>query len=142
MSGVQLIKIFAWVIGVLSLLWLFVQCLGGPDPTEGPSEREIEQDVEEYAEDCRRAREALELLSEVDHENVDFVTDEIDTIATDIRDPQLSQMAYSFASRAEEMVAGTEPGDTEELRENYELYRGLVEIDLSLRCAGSGAAAD
>lgn len=142
MSGVLLTKIFAWVIGVLVLLWLLAQCLGGPDATEDPSEQEIERDAEEYAADCAMAWEALELMGEADHETVDYVADEIETIAADISDPALSEMTYAFAARAEEMVDATEPGDEEELRENYQLYRGLVEIDLSLRCSGVDAAVD
>lgn len=137
-TSVPLVKIFAWVIGALALLWILVQCMGGPDDTESPDRRGPEGGTGQYAADCRRAREALELVGDADHENVDSVTDEIDLIASEIRDPELSEMAYAFIDRAEEMVERAEPGDTAELEDTYQLYRGLVEIDLSLRCSGAG----
>ncbi|MCH7230373.1 hypothetical protein L0U85_05805 [Glycomyces sp. L485] len=138
MTGVLLTKIFAWVIGVLALLWLLAECVGGPDPADDPSEQEIQRDAEQYAQDCQNTWEALALTGEADHESAEFVVDEIETIASDIEDPELSAMAYSFAGRVEDVVAGTETGDTEELQESLQLYRGLVEVDLSLRCAGTG----
>ena len=138
MTGGQLTKLFAWVIGVLSLLWLLVQCVGGPDYTEDLQDRDTDRDAEQHAEDCRRTWEALELVGEADHENVDSVVEEIDMLASQISDPALSDMAYSFVDRTEEMVAAAEPGDTEELEDTYQLYRGLVEVDLSIRC-GSGS---
>ncbi|WP_026931391.1 hypothetical protein [Glycomyces tenuis] len=136
MTGAALVKLFAWVIGALVLLWILVQCLGGPgDPTE-PEGENTERNAEQYAEDCRNTWEALELMGEADHENVDTVVDEIDLIASEIEDPELSEMAYAFVTRTQEMVEHAEPGDTEELEDTYHLYRGLVEVDLSLRCAG------
>lgn len=139
MTGGLLAKLFAWVIGALVLLWILVQCMGAPDRTEDPDEEDPERDTAQYAEDCRLAWEALDLMGEADHGNVDSVADEIDTIAARIEDPQLSEMTYAFVTRTQEMVASAEPGDTEKLEDTYQLYRGLVEVDLSIKCAGTGA---
>ncbi|WP_100444471.1 hypothetical protein [Glycomyces xiaoerkulensis] len=140
MTDLQLGKLFAWVIGVLSLIWLLAQCMGGPVAPPEPDPQEFDRDSQFYAEDCRRTWEALEMMGELDHENVDQVVDEIDLIASEITDPELSEMAYSFGARVQEMVAQTEPGDDEQLQESYMLFRGLVEVDLSMRCTASSSS--
>ncbi len=132
-TGAPLVKLFAWVIGVLLLLWVLVQCMGGPSPTADLDDGGAEQ----HAADCRRTWEALDLMGEADHENVDWVVDEIDELASEIRDPGLSAMTYAFITRTEDMIAAADPGDDKQLEDTYRMYRGLVEVDLSLRCSGA-----
>ena len=136
MTGTQLTKLFAWVIGVLILLWLLAECLGGPDPT-APMPEDVEQENQQLVEDCRRTSEALELMGTADHENVGRVVDEIEILAAEIADPELGSMAADFGVRAEEMVDSIEPGDREAFEEDYRLFRSLTEVDLSMRCAGA-----
>lgn len=136
MTGTQLVKVFAWAIGVLILLWLLAECLGGPDPVEQPPE-EFEENNQQLASDCQRTWEALELMGSADHENIGEVIDEIEIISGEIADPELAQMTADFGVRAEEMVESVEPGDQEALDENYRLFRSLTEVDLSMRCAGA-----
>ncbi|GAB3232966.1 hypothetical protein GCM10027447_29110 [Glycomyces halotolerans] len=137
MTGVQLAKIFAWTIGVLCLLWLLAQCLAGPDYATDPERDQYEQDAEQYVADCQRSWEALDLMGELDHANVDQVVDQIDIMAAEIVDPELAEMTYSFAARAEELVRYTDPGDDEQIEEDYRLFRGLVEVELSMRCTAA-----
>ncbi|GAB4003627.1 hypothetical protein GCM10029992_46120 [Glycomyces albus] len=136
MTGTQLTKLFAWVIGVLILLWLLAECLGGAD-TGGPVPEEVEQENQQLVDDCRRTWEALELMGTADRENLGRVVDEIEILAAEIADPELGTMASEFGVRAEEMVAAVEPGDREAFEEDYRLYRSLTEVDLSMRCAGA-----
>lgn len=132
-TGAPLVKLFAWVIGALVLLWVLVQCMGGPSLTADLDD----EGADRYAADCRRTWEALDLMGEADHENVDWVIDEIDELASQIRDQGLSAMAYAFLARTEDMIEAVEPGDDEQLEDTYQRYRGLVEVDLSLRCSGA-----
>lgn len=136
MTGTQLTKLFAWVIGVLILLWLLAECLGGTDPT-GPMPEDVEQQNQQLVDDCRRTWEALELMGTADHENVGRVVDEIEILAAEIADPELGAMAADFGVRAEEMIDSIEPGDREAFEEDYRLFRSLTEVDLSMRCAGA-----
>lgn len=135
MTGAHLVKLFAWVIGALVLLWMLVQCMGAPQYGTGPGERDSERDSVQRAADCGRAWDALELMGEADHGNVDAVVDEIGMLADEIVDRELSRMVYAFAERTEEMVAAAEEGDAAKLEDTYLLYRGLVEVDLSLKCS-------
>jgi len=136
MTGAPLVKLFAWVIGVLVLLWILVQCMGAPRYGTGP-DGGPEGESAQRAADCGRAGEALALMGEADHGNVDSVVDEIEMLADEIVDGELSRMVYAFAERTEEMVAAAEEGDAAKLEDTYLLYRGLVEVDLSLKCAGA-----
>ncbi len=138
MTGAHLVKLFAWVIGVLVLLWALVQCMGAPRSGTGPDGGDSERESVQRAADCGRAWEALELMGEADHGNVDAVADEIGMLGDEIVDRELSLMVYAFAERTEEMVAAAEEGDAAKLEDTYLLYRGLVEVDLSIKCSDAG----
>lgn len=135
MAGAPLVKLFAWVIGALVLLWILVQCMGAP--RHGPGEEPEGGSARQRAADCERAGEALALMGEADHGNVGSVVDEIEMLADEIVDGELSRMVYAFAERTEEMVAAAEEGDAAKLEDTYLLYRGLVEVDLSFKCSGA-----
>lgn len=137
MTGAQLTKLFAWVIGALLLLWMLAECLGGESAGDSAPD-EVDREGRTLASDCRRAWEALELMGTADHGNVGAVVDEIEILAGEIADPALGETVADFGVRTEEMVDSVEPGDQAGLGEEYLLFRSSVESDLSARCAGAG----
>lgn len=138
MTDLRLGKIFAWVIGVLVLLWLLAECVGASGPVYDPDQVDREQDAQSYAADCDRTWRALDLMGQVDAANVDDVVDEIDMLASEITDPELARLTSSFAVQAREIVDYADPEDPDAFQDDYQLYRGLIEADLTMRCTSSG----
>jgi hypothetical protein len=133
MPELRLLKLFAWVIGVLILLWMLTECLGGPAGT-GPGDQDLERDSEQYAADCDRAWQSLDLVAHVDHQNVDRVVDQIEALGTDIADPNLKALAAAYARETQELVTRAPPGDSEALEEARSEYREAAALDLAMRC--------
>ena len=54
MGDNRLFRIFAWTIGVLIVLWMLTECLGGVDPAD-PRDLQPDRNGDQYAADCDRA---------------------------------------------------------------------------------------
>lgn len=133
MPELRLVKIFAWTIGVLIMLWMFTECLGGTDNTD-PGNQDPERDTEQYADDCENTWTALDLAASADHESVDGVLDQLDAIGADIDDPDLKALTADFARQAQQMVADADPGDADALEASQAEFRDDAALDLALRC--------
>lgn len=133
MAELRLLKLFAWTIGVLIAMWMLTECLGGPNETD-PSRPDLERDTEQYVADCDRAWQALDLLADADHQNVDRVVDQIDALGTDIADPNLKALAARYAGQAQDLVASVPDGDTDALDEARKEFRDAASLDLAMRC--------
>ncbi|GAA2146400.1 hypothetical protein [Glycomyces algeriensis] len=133
MTDLRLVKLFAWTIGVLTLLWMLTECLGGVDETD-PGYQDLDRDAEQIAADCEHAWQAFDLAAEADGENVDGVLDQIDTIGTGIVDPNLKSLTSGFAVRVQEMVASVPEGDADALEEAQAAFRDDASLDLAMRC--------
>lgn len=131
MFETRLLKLFAWVIGVLILLWMLTECLGGTDEAD-PGRQDLDRDTEEFAADCDRAWEALDRVTEVDGQNVDTVVDEIEVLGTEIADPSLKSMVAGFALGAQTIVSDEPSGDALEQARNE--FRDTAALDLAMRC--------
>ncbi|MCD0442872.1 hypothetical protein LO763_04440 [Glycomyces sp. A-F 0318] len=130
MIDTRLLKLFAWTIGVLILLWMLAECAGGPDETDGGPD--LDRDTEQYAADCERAWEALDLVGQADGQNLDAVVDQIDALGTEITDPNLKALAASYAQEVQTLVAA-EPGG-EALEQARAEFRDTAALDLGMRC--------
>lgn len=133
MPELRLVKIFAWTIGVLIVLWMLAECLGGVDEAD-PGNQDLERDTEQYAADCERTWTALELAVGADQESLDPVLDQLDAIGTDIEDPNLKALTAGFAQQAQEMVADADPADADALEASQAEFRNDAALDLSMRC--------
>jgi hypothetical protein len=133
MSELRLVKLFAWTIGVLILLWMLTECLGGPNDAI-PDNEDLERDTRQYAADCGLTWQALDLVAEADHQNVDRVVDQIDALSTEIVDPNLKALAIGYARQTEELVAQVPPDDPPALDEARIEFRDTAAFDLALRC--------
>ena len=129
----RLVKLFAWAIGVLIALWMLAECLGGPDEAD-PDIQDLDRDTEQYAADCERTWQALDLAADVDHGNVDVLLDQIDTLGTEIEDPNLKALTADFAQQAQQMVAAVPPEDEDGLEEARIDFRDGAALDLATRC--------
>jgi hypothetical protein len=129
----RLVKLFAWVIGVLIVLWMLTECLGGADDAD-PDIQDLDRDTEQYAADCDRTWQALDLAADVDHGNVDAVLDQIDTLGTEIEDPNLKALTADFAQQAQEMVSAVQPEDADGLEDARIEFRDGAALDLAMRC--------
>ncbi|SDD05394.1 hypothetical protein [Glycomyces harbinensis] len=127
----RLLKLFAWTIGVLILLWMLAECLGGADEAD-PSRQDLDRDTEQYAADCDRAWEALDRVTEADGQNVDAVVDEIDALGTEIADQTLKSMVAGYAQEAQSIVAAEPSGEA--LEQARFDFRDAAALDLSMRC--------
>lgn len=133
MTDLRLAKLFAWTIGVLILLWMLAECLGGPDETR-PGNQDLQRESEQYAAECERAWQALDLAMGADHQNVDRVVDQIEALGTGIDDPDLKALAEGYARQAQEMVAEAPPGDEDGLAEARVEFGDAATLDLAMRC--------
>ena len=133
MAELRLLKLFAWVIGVLVMLWMLTECLGGPDEAD-PGSPDLDRDMEQYAADCDRAWQAIDLASGADHRNVDRVVDQIDTLSTEIADPDLKTLTGEYARQAQELVSGVPESDVEGLDDARAEFRDSAALDLVMRC--------
>jgi hypothetical protein len=131
MTDTRLYKLFAWVIGVLCLLWLLAECLGGVDEAD-PRYEELERDSDGYAADCGRAWEALDLVGTVNEDNAALVVDQIESLGTAIEDPGLKSLAAGYAARAEDLAGEESSGAA--LEEARAEFRDTAAIDLSMSC--------
>jgi hypothetical protein len=130
MVDVRLVKLFAWVIGVLVLLWMLAECLGGADEVD-PGNPDFERDSEQYAADCDRTWEALDLVGQADAQSLDAVVDEMEALGNRIEDTELKAMAASYAREVQDIVAATAPEDLEAARTRFQ---DSAAFDLALRC--------
>jgi hypothetical protein len=133
MTDLRLVKLFAWTIGVLILLWMLAECLGGVDETD-PGYQDLDRDTEQFAADCEHAWRAFDLAAEADSGNLDGVLDQIDTIGTEIADPNLKALTSGFALQAQQMVANAPEGDEDALQEAQAAFRDDASLDLAMRC--------
>jgi hypothetical protein len=130
MIDVRLVKLFAWVIGVLLMLWMLTECLGGADEAD-PDTPDLERETEQYAADCDRTWQALELVGQADAQSVHTVVDQMETLGNQIEDAELKAMTASYAEEVQDLVAATDPEDLDAAREQYQ---DAAAFDLSLRC--------
>lgn len=133
MTELRLVKLFAWTIGVLILLWMLTECLGGPNDAI-PGNEDLERDTQQYAADCGLTWQALDLVSGADHQNVDRVVDQIDALSTEIDDANLKALAVGYARQTEELVAQVPADDAAALDEARKDFRDTAAFDLALRC--------
>jgi hypothetical protein len=133
MTDLRLAKIFAWTIGVLILLWMLAECLGGADETD-PGYEDLDRDTQEYAADCERAWQALDLATTADSASMDAVVDQIDTLGTEIADPNLKALTADFAERAQELAANADTEDADALADAQAAFRDDAALDLAMRC--------
>lgn len=131
MTDLRLVKLFAWTIGVLILLWMLTECLGGADETD-PGYQDLDRDTQQFAADCERAWQALDLAATADSGTVDVVLDQLDTLGTEIEDPNLKALTADFGERTQEMVAGAEGEDA--LADAQAAFRDDAALDLAMRC--------
>ncbi len=129
MIDVRLVKLFAWVIGVLLLLWVLAECLGGVD--EADPGRDLERDTEQYAADCDRTWQALDLVGQVDRQNVDAVVDQMEALGNEIEDAELKAMTATYAEEVQDLVAAAPSEDLEAARTRFQ---DSAAFDLALRC--------
>jgi Asp-tRNA(Asn)/Glu-tRNA(Gln) amidotransferase A subunit family amidase len=127
----RLLKLFAWTIGVLILLWMLTECLGGVDEAD-PDRVELDRDTEQYAADCDRAWEALDLVAQADGQNVDAVVDRINALGAEIEDPELKAMAAAYAQETQSIVTAEPSGEA--LDQARIEYRDTASLDLAMRC--------
>ncbi|WP_158630438.1 hypothetical protein [Glycomyces terrestris] len=130
MIDVRLLKLFAWAIGVLLLLWMLTECLGGSDEAD-PRNQDLERDTERYAADCDRAWQALDLVGQADGASLDEVVDQMEALGTEIQDPALKTLAAAYALDVQDLVAGTDPADLDRARAEYQ---DTAAFNLALRC--------
>lgn len=130
MIDTRLLKLFAWTIGVLIVLWLLAEC-AGPDAPD-PDLPDLDRDTEQHAADCDRAWEALDLVAQVDGQNVDAVVDRIDALGTEIADPNLKAAAASYAQEAQSIAAAEPSGEA--LEQSRAEFRDAAALDLAMRC--------
>lgn len=130
MTDARLFKLFAWVIGVLLMLWLLAECLGGVDETDTRFE-DMERDADQYAADCGRAWEALDLVGTVNGDNVAVVVDQIDSLGTAVADPDLKNLVAGYADRAQEIVVET---SGEDLAGAHTEFRDAAAVNLAMSC--------
>ncbi|WP_205326416.1 hypothetical protein [Glycomyces sp. YM15] len=133
MTDLRLGKLFAWTIGVLILLWMLTECLGGADETD-PGYQDLDRDTQQYAADCERAWQALDLAVQADSGNVDAVIDQVDTLGTEIDDPNLKALTASFGDQAQDMVASARSEDAEALADAQAAFRDDAALSLAMRC--------
>ncbi|THV25927.1 hypothetical protein [Glycomyces paridis] len=129
MTDFRLLKIFAWTIGVLVVLWMLTECLGGVDPAD-PGDLGPERDDERYAADCGRAREALEVAAGADAATIDAALDRIDALGAEIADGELKALVAGYGEQAQAIVAA----EPESLDEAMSDFRDPAAFDLALRC--------
>jgi hypothetical protein len=130
MIDVRLVKLFAWVIGVLMLLWLLAECLGGTDEAD-PRNQDPDRDTEQYAADCDRTWQTLDLVGEADAANLDSVLDQMEALGNEIEDPGLKTLAAAYALDVQDLVAATAPGELDDARAQYQ---DSASFNLALRC--------
>lgn len=133
MIDARLVKLFAWTIGVLVLLWMLTECLGGVDETD-PGYEDRDRDRQQYAVDCGHAWQALDLAAGADTGNVDRVVDQLDALSTDMVDPNLKALTAGFAQQTQENVASAQAGDAGDLEDAQAAFREKAAIDLAMRC--------
>lgn len=131
MIDARLVKLFAWAIGVLIMLWMLTECLGGADETD-PGYQDIDRDTQQYAADCEHAWQALDLAASADEATVDGVVDRVDALATEIADPNLKAIATGYAESAQNLVANAD--DDAALVDAESEFRDDAALDLSMRC--------
>lgn len=130
MIDVRLVKLFAWVIGVLLLLWMLAECLGGVDEAD-PDLPDPGRDTQQYAADCDRTWDALDLVGQADAQSVDAVVDQIVALGNQIEDAELKAMTASYAEGVQDLVAATAPEDLDAARSRFQ---DAAAFDLALRC--------
>ncbi|MDN3242726.1 hypothetical protein [Glycomyces tritici] len=133
MTDLRLVKLFAWTIGVLILLWMLAECLGGADETD-PGYQDLERDTEQIVADCEHAWQAFDLAADADSGNLDGVLDQLDAIGTGIADPNLKALTADYALQVQDMVANVPEGDAEALEEAQAAFRDEASLDLAMRC--------
>lgn len=133
MTDLRLVKLFAWTIGVLVLLWMLTECLGGVDETD-PGYQDLDRDTQQLAADCGRAWQALDLASTADGTSLDGVLDQLDVLVADIADPGLKALTADLAQQTQDMVANTPEGDADALAQAQAAFRDEAGLDLAMRC--------
>lgn len=133
MTDLRLVKLFAWTIGVLILLWMLTECLGGANETD-PGYQDLDRDDQQYAADCERTWQALDLAVSADRDSVDAVLDQIDALGTEIEDPGLKTLTANFGQQIQTIVADVPAGDDEALTDAQEQFRDDAALGLSMRC--------
>ncbi|MBO3732152.1 hypothetical protein [Glycomyces niveus] len=133
MTDLRLVKLFAWTIGVLILLWMLTECLGGANEID-PGYQDLERDDKQYAADCENAWQALDLAAGADGDSVDGVVDQIDALGTEIEDPNLKSLTANFAQQIQAIVADVPAGDAEALADAQAAFRDDAALGLAMRC--------
>lgn len=131
MTNTLLFKIFAWTIGVLVLLWMLAECLGGVDPAD-PGDLETGRTTDQYRTDCAHTWEALELASGADVDTLDSVLDRLDALDAQIADGDLKARAVGYGNQAESILTSIQ--DEGERAEALMEFRQSEGFDLSLQC--------
>ncbi len=65
---------------------------------------------------------------------MDVLLDQIDTLGTEIEDPNLKALTADFAQQAQQMVAAVPPEDEDGLEEARIDFRDGAALDLATRC--------
>ena len=133
MTDLRLVKLFAWTIGVLVLLWMLAECLGGADETD-PGYDDLDRDTQQVVADCERAWQALDLAAGAESGTVDAVVDQLDALGTEIADPDLKALTADFGRRAQAFVADAPADDQEALEDAQAAFRDDAALDLAMRC--------
>lgn len=131
MGDNRLFRIFAWTIGVLIVLWMLTECLGGVDPAD-PRDLQPDRNGDQYAADCDRAWEALELASNADVDTLDAVLDRLDAIDSEIVDGNLKARAAEYGRQAQTIVTSTE--DEQERADLLTQFRQSESFSLASQC--------
>lgn len=130
MIDVRLVKLFAWTIGILLVLWMLAECMGGADETGGDSE-DLRRDSEQYAADCGRTWEALDLAGQAAGGDVEDVVDQMEALGNQVEDPDLKALTAVYASQVRDLAASADP---EDLEGAIARYQDSAAFDLALRC--------
>ncbi|MEU5875203.1 hypothetical protein AB0A73_27030 [Glycomyces sp. NPDC047369] len=132
MIDVRLVKVFAWTIGVLLVLWLLAECAGGADGTD--DNEDLQRDAEQYAADCGRTWQALDLAGQAAGGDVESVVDQMEALGNEIEDPDLKSLTAVYASQVQDLAATADP---EDLEGAIAQYQDSAAFDLALRCPPS-----
>ncbi|MEU6250797.1 hypothetical protein [Glycomyces sp. NPDC047010] len=129
MIDVRLVKVFAWTIGVLLVLWMLAECAGGIDETD--TDGDLQRDAEQYAADCGRTWQALDAAGEVAGGDVESVVDRMEAFGNEIEDPDLKALTAVYTERVQDLAATVDPAD---LAGEIAQYQDSAAFDLALRC--------
>ncbi|MFB9662477.1 hypothetical protein ACFQS3_23850 [Glycomyces mayteni] len=129
MIDVRLVKVFAWTIGVLLVLWMLAECAGGADGTD--TDGDLQRDADRYAADCGRTWQALDAAGGAAGGDVESVVDEMEALGNEIEDPDLKALTAVYVERVQDLAATAAP---EDLEGAIAQYQDSAAFDLALRC--------